>query len=226
MVREHKFKGVYTERRGKWDVILTKSIAPGKDVYGEEIIIDKEKREEYRVWDPSKSKLCSAMIKGISQIGIKPGFKVLYLGVSTGTTTSHVSDIVGKEGTVYGVEFAPRMMREFIFFCEDRKNIIPILADANHPERYMSYVLEVDTVYQDIAQRNQTEVFLKNCNMFLKDGGFGLLCVKARSIDVTKRPKDIFKEVKRELEKKVTIVDYRELDPFQKDHCIFVCKKK
>src|SRR3972149_5399143 len=75
-------------------ILLTKSIAPGKDVYGEEIIIDKENREEYRVWDPSKSKLCSAMIKGISQIGIKPGFKVLYLGVSTGTTTSHVSDIV------------------------------------------------------------------------------------------------------------------------------------
>ena len=28
---------------------------------------------------------------------------VLYLGVSTGTTISHISDIVGQKGTIFGI---------------------------------------------------------------------------------------------------------------------------
>ena len=68
-------------------------------------------------------------------------------------------------------------------------------------------------------------VFLKNVNMFLKDGGYGLLAVKARSVDVTKNPKQIFREFRAQLEKNLAIIDYRELEPFQKDHCMFICKK-
>ena len=61
---------------------------------------------------------------------------------------------------------------------------------------------------------------------FLKNDGYALLAVKARSIDVTKQPKQIFKEVREKLEKNLIIIDYRELEPFQKDHCMFICKKK
>jgi len=67
---------------------------------------------------------------------------------------------------------------------------------------------------------------LKNCDKFLKKGGFGLLAVKARSIDVTEKPKKLFNKVRGELEKAVTVVDYRELSPYEKDHCLYVIKKK
>ena len=87
-------------------------------------------------------------------------------------------------------------------------------------------VSATDVIYQDVAQKNQVEIFLKNVNIFLKNGGYGMLALKARSIDVTKNPKQIFREVKEKLEKFLTIIDYRELDPFQKDHCMFICKKK
>ena len=151
---------------------------------------------------------------------------MLYLGSSTGTPVSHVSDIVGEEGMVFAVDIAPRMMRDFVFLCNERKNLSPILADSAKVDILKERVSAVDVVYQDVAQKNQVEIFLKNINMFLKDGGYGLLAVKARSMDVTKQPKIIFKSVKEQLEKELQIIDYRELDPFQKDHAMFICKKK
>jgi fibrillarin-like pre-rRNA processing protein len=109
---------------------------------------------------------------------------------------------------------------------EKRKNIVPVLADCKQPQTYSDRISMADVVYQDIAQKDQVDIFLKNCNMYLKKDGFALLCVKARSVDVTKKPAEIFNKVRAELEDKITIVDYRKLEPFEKDHAIFVCKKK
>ncbi len=50
---------------------------------------------EYRVWNPFRSKLAAAILGGVDQIYMPPGSKVLYLGAASGTTVSHVSDIVG-----------------------------------------------------------------------------------------------------------------------------------
>ena len=222
MKQYKQFKGLYTIEGKK--SIYTKSLAPGKNVYNEKIV--KHNNEEYREFNPRKSKLCAGLIKGISQIGIKPNSIVLYLGASTGTTVSHVSDIVGNDGFVFALDFAPRVVRELVFLCEERNNIAPLLENAFHPKRYLDKISLVDVIFQDIAQRNQVEIFLRNVNLFLQKDGFGILCIKARSIDVTKKPKTIFKEIRFELEKYITIVDYKELDPFEKDHCIFVIKKK
>jgi fibrillarin-like pre-rRNA processing protein len=223
MMQYRNFKGVYESRKGKKPVLLTKNLVPGKRVYGENLI--RENDGEYREWDYTRSKLAAALVKEISQIGIKENDFVLYLGAASGTTVSHVSDIVGKDGFIYAVDFAPRVIRDLVFVAQDRKNIAPILGDANKPETYSSLVSEVDVIYQDIAQRNQPEIFMKNMK-YLKKDGFALLCVKARSMDNAKKPRLIFQEVRSFLEKQITIVDYRELDPFEKDHCIFVCKKK
>jgi len=220
----HKFKGIYTAQKGRFLLYLTKNFVPGRKVYKENLYTEDD--VEYREWDPTRSKLGAALAKGVSQVGIYPGSKVLYLGASTGTTSSHVSDIVGEDGFVFALDFAPRTTRELVYLCELRKNMTPILADAKHPETYAQYVTQVDAVFQDIAQRDQAEIFIKNCNMFLKQGGFGILAVKARSVDVAKKPRIVFNEVRAFLEKNITIVDYRELDPFERDHCIFVCKKK
>ena len=223
MIIKSKIFEVY-ESLGKRRQLYTVNLVPGKNVYGEKLI--SENNVEYREWDASKSKLASSILKGSPNIGIRKNDYVLYLGSSTGTTVSHVSDIVGEEGMVFAVDIAPRMMRDFVFLCNERKNLSPILADSAKVDILKERVSAVDVVYQDVAQKNQVEIFLKNINMFLKDGGYGLLAVKARSMDVTKQPKIIFKSVKEQLEKELQIIDYRELDPFQKDHAMFICKKK
>jgi fibrillarin-like pre-rRNA processing protein len=217
------FKEVYERPKGKRFSLLTKSLNPGKRVYGENL--RREKGVEYREWDPNRSKLAAALMKGVKEIGIQEGSYVLYLGAASGTTPSHISDIVGNNGFIYAIDFAPRVVRELTFLAEQRKNIAPILADASKPETYYKNISEVDIIYQDIAQREQAEIFLNNFR-FLKNNGIALLCVKAKSVDVAKKPKQIFKELREFLNKNnVKIIDYRELDPFEKDHCIFVCKK-
>jgi len=224
-MEEIKKFNVFEEKRQR-RFIYTKNLTPGKTFFGEELV--RENGVEYRSWEFVRSKLGSAIKKEVSQIGIKDKDIVLYLGASHGFTPSYVSDLVGNEGFVFCIDNAPRVVRDLVFVCEERINMAPILADANHPEEYKSLVTpQVDVVYQDIAQRNQVGIFLKNCDAYLKRGGFGLLAIKARSIDVTKHPKIIFREVRKQLEESsMVIVDYRELEPFERDHAMFVCKKK
>ena len=224
MIKETKFRNVFELKKGRRKFLLTKNLAPGSSVYGEKLIQDDD--IEYRVWNPDKSKLAAAILNKVCQINLKPDTVVLYLGASTGTTVSHVSDIIGKGGFVFAVDSAPRVMRDLVFVCEQRSNIAPILADANMPDTYKDRITEVDWLYQDISQKNQVDIFLKNVDLFLKPGHFGLLAVKARSIDVTKDPATIFSEVKKQLEKHVIIADKVLLEPHQKDHCLFVCKKR
>jgi fibrillarin-like rRNA methylase len=52
------------------------------------------------MWNPFRSKLAAAVLAGLDNIYIKPGSKVLYLGAASGTSVSHVSDIVGPEGAL------------------------------------------------------------------------------------------------------------------------------
>ncbi|MBU1198564.1 MAG: fibrillarin-like rRNA/tRNA 2'-O-methyltransferase [Nanoarchaeota archaeon] len=206
--------------------LFTKNLTKGKRFFDEDFV--HSNGVEFRAWDVFRSKLGASIMKGVSQIGLKPGSLVLYLGASHGFTPSYVSDIVENDGFVFCVDNAPRVVRDLIFLCEQRKNMSPILADANHPENYKDLVTkEVDVVFQDIAQRNQVEIFLKNCAFYLKKGGFGLLALKARSVDVARRPSEIFKEVRKQLEEsEMLIVDQRNLEPYERDHAMFVCKKK
>ncbi len=218
-IKPHKIFEIYSDGRH----IYTKSILPGKKHFEERI--SAEKGEEYREFDPTRSKLAAMIMKGCTNAGIRKGDVVLYLGVSHGYTASFVSDIVNKEGLIFGVDPAPRVMRDLVFLSEQRKNIVPLLADANHPEEYQERVSGVDIVYQDIAQKNQAEIFIKNCKLFLKKGGYGLLAVKARSIDIKRKSKDLFIEIRTQLEKEFTVIDYKVLEPFERDHCMIIVKK-
>ena len=224
MIQKSKIFEIYESQYGRRTQLYTLNLMPGQNVYGEKLI--QENNIEYREWDAFKSKLAASILKGSPNICIRKNDVVLYLGSASGTTVSHVSDIVGNEGFVFAVDIAPRVMRDLIFLCYERKNIAPVLADANKVDIIKERISAVDVIYQDVAQKNQIEIFLKNAGLFLKNDGYALLAVKARSIDVTKNPKQIFKEVKEKLEKSMTIIDYRELEPFQKDHCMFICKKK
>ena len=204
--------------------LFTINLTPGKRVYEEPLV--KQNNIEYREWDAHSSKLAALILNKCNNIFLRKNDFVLYLGSSTGTTISHVSDIVGKEGFVFAVDLAPRVMRDLIFNLEARKNVVPILESANHTNKLMERISVVDIIYQDIAQKNQVDIFLKNISNFLKKDGYGILAIKARSIDVTKKPKQIFNQVREQLENELTIIDYKTLEPYQKDHAMFIVKRK
>jgi fibrillarin-like pre-rRNA processing protein len=172
-----------------------------------------------RVWDPHHSKL-SALYHLGSAPDLTSNMKVLYLGASHGTTVSHVADYVG---VVYAVEMAAGPMQDLLALCAVRRNIIPLFADAARPERYMPFVEEVDLVYQDIAQRDQAGILIKNLH-FLKQGGDSILIAKTRSIDVTRQPLSIVTELTGRLETCFRSVRATWLSPYHTDHAALVCE--
>jgi fibrillarin-like pre-rRNA processing protein len=200
--------------------LATLNLTPGRRVYGEKLV--QASGKEYRVWDTYRSKLAAAIEKGVEKIPLDLGYKVLYLGAASGTTASHISDIVGRDGTVYCVEFSPRVMRELVAVCEYRKNMFPILADARFPEKYRMLVDEVDAIYQDVAQPNQSEIMIKNAKMFLKQGGHGFLAIKARSVDVTLEPSEVYKRETETLKQSFEISKVVHLEPYDKAHVMII----
>lgn len=218
-MNETHLRGVYRQGRKYY----TKNRTPGKTFFDESTV--KIGKDEYREVSPGQSKLVAGLAKGCQQFGIQQDSVVLYLGASHGYTPSFVSDML-PEGMLYCVEFSPSVARDLVFVCEQRKNMVPILADAAQPARYAWRITAADIVFQDIAQRDQLGIFLKNCRQFLKPGGFGMLAIKARSIDATRKPGEIFKDVRKRLERQqdIVLVDYRELSPYEKDHAFFVVK--
>jgi fibrillarin-like pre-rRNA processing protein len=189
-------------------------------VYGEELL--KTKDGEYRSWDPFRSKLAGAILKGeLPSDVIEGGDKVLYLGASTGTTISHVSDIVGGGGLVVGVELSARVGREFLeHVAKARPNVIPFISDARETERFTGFG-KMDVVYCDIAQRDQTDIAVANAKMHLKKGGRLLLIVKARSIDGLKEPAQVFEEEAQRLrDAGFSVEKVIDLRPYDKDHAL------
>jgi len=223
-VKKHKFPGVYTviEDDGS-ERIATKNLVPGQKVYGERIV--KWKGEEYRIWNPNRSKLAAAILNGLKNFPIKPGTTVLYLGIASGTTASHVSDIIDWEGKIFGIEFSPRVLRELVPLVEERRNIVPILGDATKPEEYRALVTKVDVIFEDVAQPTQAKILIDNAKAYLKSGGYGMISIKSRSIDVTKEPEEVFREVEKELSEYFEVVERISLEPYEKDHALIAVKK-
>jgi len=206
--------------------LATLNLTPGKNVYGERLV--RFGSEEYRLWDPYRSKLAAVILKGLETVPIQPNHKVLYLGAASGTTASHVSDIVGEGGHVYCVEFAARAIRELVNnVCAFRPNMSPVLADARLPERYSTLVGKVDDVYCDIAQPEQARVLADNADLFLVDGGWVILAVKAQSIDVTKEPSEIYEhEINIMKARGFRISGVVHLEPYDKAHVMIVAEKE
>ena len=201
--------------------LATENLVPGNQVYNEKLV--KIKGIEYRTWDPFRSKLAASIYNGLDDFPFKIKSDVLYLGVSTGTTVSHISDIIGNTGTIFGVEHTSRVARDFLDrVASHRNNIVPIIQDARKPNEYFSVSKKVDIVYVDIAQPDQTSIAIENCKMFLKDNGYLFLVIKSRSIDVTKDPKKIFESEIKKLEGSFKINQVINLGPYDKDHAIVI----
>ncbi|RLF08306.1 MAG: fibrillarin-like rRNA/tRNA 2'-O-methyltransferase [Thermoprotei archaeon] len=226
-VRPHEsIEGLYVVELDDGSLRLaTRNLAPGIKVYGEMLI--QHEGVELRIWDAYRSKLAAAFMKGLKTSPLKEGLRVLYLGAASGTTCSHVSDIVGHKGRVYGVEFSPRVMREFLErVARHRENVIPILADARFPAEYSHVMEEVDVIYQDVAQPYQSKILIDNADFYLKKGGWAFLAIKARSIDVTKEPSEVYKrEIETLKEGGFEIVHVVHLEPYDVDHAMILARR-
>jgi len=204
----------------------TKNLTPGRNVYGERLV--KFKGVEYRVWDAFRSKLAGAIIKGLQTVPVEEGSKVLFLGAASGTTPSHVSDIVGETGHVYCVEFAQRSLRDLVNnVAQFRPNITPMLEDARMPERYAMFISgKVDMVYCDVAQPEQAKLLSDNADVFLKQGGWVMLACKSQSIDVTMSPQDVYKQEAQVLRRRgYDVKEIVALDPYDIAHAMIVAQK-
>ena len=201
--------------------LATQNFVPGNQVYNEMLV--QYNGVECRIWNPFRSKLAAAIMNGLDDFPFTQKSDVLYLGVSTGTTISHISDIVGQGGTIFGIEHASRVARDFLDrVASHRKNIVPIIQDARKPEEFFSVYKKVDVVYVDIAQPDQTDIAIENCRLYLKSGGYIFLIIKTRSIDVVKDPRSVIKEEIKKLETLFEIKQTIDLHPYDKDHAMVI----
>lgn len=218
-IRRTEWEGVYTD--GSW--LYTRNLVPGKAVYGEGLA--DQDSVEYRKWDATRSKLAAYLKRGGRAWPFSERSSVLYLGAGSGTTVSHLSDIC-RSGHLLAVEISPRVFRDLVSIAEARPNLTPVLGDAGRPESYRSHAAAVDVVYQDVAQRDQEAIFLRNLDL-LTPGGTGYLMLKSRSVDVAARPSGVYEETRRSLlGHGFEVLDLRGLEPFQKDHAAIVVRKR
>ena len=218
MVDKQTFFWIQVEGEKK---LATQNLVPGNQVYNEKLV--QHKGSEYRIWNPFRSKLAAAIMNDLKNFPFNQKSDVLYLGVSTGTTISHISDIVNQGGTIFGIEHASRVARDFLDrVALHRKNIVPIIQDARRPEEFFSVYKKVDIVYVDIAQPDQTNIAIENCRLYLKSEGYLFLVIKTRSIDVVKDPKMVIKDETKKLETLFEIKQTIDLHPYDKDHAMVI----
>lgn len=226
------FEGVFQvpdPRNPNKKILATKNLSPGRSFYGEALVKRRFDGEtaEFRSWDPFRSKLSAAVLNRLEHFPFSQGTYCLYLGASTGTTVSHLSDIVGNNGKIFAVEMAARVAREFLEnVVKYRKNIVPIVEDAKHPEKYPAIYGKITVVYSDVAQPDQTEIAALNCNMYLESQGLLFMVVKASSIDALKSKKEVFQDQVKILERsKFSILELIDLEPYDKNHAMIVARK-
>ncbi|GAA5852888.1 hypothetical protein JCM9279_006215 [Rhodotorula babjevae] len=233
ILEPHRHPGVFVAK-GKEHLLVTRNLVPGDSVYGEKRISIEQpaadpslpaEKVEYRVWNPFRSKLAAGILGGLDDIHIGPGKKVLYLGAASGTSVSHVADVVGPEGTVYAVEFSHRSGRDLVNMAKKRTNVIPIVEDARHPNKYRMLLSMVDVVFADVAQPDQARIVALNAHHFLKNGGHAVISIKASCIDSTAPAEAVFAaEVKKLQSESFKPREQLTLEPYERDHAMLVAE--
>jgi len=230
VVEPHRHKGVFIAK-GKEDLLATLNMVPGETVYGEpKVSVENKKmvngtpeteKIEYRIWNGFRSKLAASIFNGVDNIYMFPGAKVLYLGAASGTTVSHVSDLVGPEGVVFAVEYSERSGRDLVNMSKKRPNIIPIIEDARKPTKYRMLVSMVDCIFSDVAQPDQARIICINAEHFLKNGGGFVFSIKANCVDSTADPEVVFTQQLQELKSNgFKPMEQVTLEPYERDHAV------
>ncbi len=211
------------EREDGARYVLTKNLVPGATVYGEQLI--NYEGIELRYWNPYRSKLSAAILSGAEHLPSFRSKRLLYLGAASGTTASHVSDLMDLDGLVYCVEFSTRNARNLVKLCELRVNMIPIVSDARQPHVYGAFMEPVDIIYQDVSQPDQVEILKTNIEWFLKKSGYFLLALKTQSIDTTIPPEMVHQKVLGQLESSgYQVVESLNIHQYQAHHWFIIGK--
>nr|BAS01401.1 fibrillarin like-protein [Lotharella vacuolata] len=222
LLESHRFPGIFVAR-GLEDCLVTLNKTPGKSIYGEKLILSffNNKRLEFRVWNPFRSKLSAAILLGFNSLYFSRGSKILYIGASTGTTISHCSDIIGRKGIIYAVEFSYKCILQLLFTCTNRENIIPIFGDARYPHKYQIIVPIVDSIITDISQPDQTRILGLNALYYLKKKGSFLISIKTRNIDSLSTEEAVFVGEKEKLCKLGLFpTEQISLEPYDRSHAL------
>lgn len=199
----------------------TRNLVPGQRVYGE--LVRRFQGKEYRDWAARRSKVAAYMEKGGRAFRLSGDETILYLGAASGTTVSHLSDLL-PQGRLVAVEVSPRPFRDLLGLAASRPNVLPVLSDAHTPEAYAALLdRPADVVIQDIAQRDQADIFRRNLERLGGPATRAFLAVKARSVDVAAAPPRIYERLRQQLSTAgLPVHDVVELDPFETDHAMFV----
>ena len=164
-------------------------------------------------WNPYHSKLAAYILaKGMYWPFTKKSI-VLYLGAAEGTTIRFLSNIC-LDGRIIGVDISPTSMAELLLLAEDKTNIIPFLGDAHFPKQYEPHVNSPDIIYQDIAQSDQLDIFIRNYNYFKPK--FGFLMLKSKSIKGNDN--EIIAQYKEKLKSHFKIVECINISKWAKGH--------
>ncbi len=225
-IKNHpKFCNVFTSGSKEKLRLYTRNRDKGNRVYGERLLEYKE--NEYREWDPFRSKLAALILENPINNFLSDDLSCLYLGASSGTTISHLSDIL-TNGIIYGVEFAERSIRQLIQNTSRRKNVIPIFADARYPDEYAKSIFsKIDLIYQDVSQPNQAEIAIDNSNYYLNEKGLLVLAVKSQSIDSVQKSEYIYAQEKKILENRgYKIIESINIHKYAANHIVLLVKKR
>ncbi|MHA2036822.1 MAG: fibrillarin-like rRNA/tRNA 2'-O-methyltransferase [Promethearchaeota archaeon] len=220
-----KFYNVFTSGSPEKLRLYTKNRDIGNRVYGERLLEYKE--NEYREWDPFRSKLAALILENPINNFLSDDLNCLYLGASSGTTISHLSDIV-TNGIIYSIEFAERSIRQLIQNTSRRDNVIPIFADARYPDEYAKSIFStIDLIYQDVSQPNQAEIALNNSNYYLNEKGLLILAVKSQSIDSIQKSEHIYAQERKILESGgYEIIESINIHRYAANHIVLLVKKR
>jgi fibrillarin-like pre-rRNA processing protein len=211
-VETTRWPGVHREGRD----LYTVNLEPGTRVYGE--TLRTVSGVEYRLWDPFRSKLAAFLLAGAPESVLPAVRRCLYLGAAHGTTVSHLSDL-WPDAAIFAVEKSPSSFAPLLALARRRPNLLPLLTDAQLPERYRADVGEVDFLYQDVAQRDQAGIFVQNVEACLAPKGRAILMLKARSVTQRRSPSAIVRETRERLGRAGLRIDAEApLAPFSRDH--------
>lgn len=196
--------------------LFTQNLRPGRSVYGE--VLRREGTMELRGWDPWRSKLAAYLLSPQAQLDLRGVHRLLYLGAAHGTTASHLSDLL-PSAELFVVEKSPRAFAQLLGLAQERPNLLPLLADAQMPERYRADLAPVEFLYQDLAQRDQARIFAENAAAALAPGGAGLLMLKVRSVTQRRSPRELIQEARAELARAgLAPRPAIDLAPFSREH--------
>ena len=208
---------LWTRRRPDRDELWTETVGELPAVYGERWESDGVRA--LRAFEPARSKLAAALVRGWDGPLPQPGERWLYLGAASGTTASHVADLLGPNGRLYAVERSARPFSRLLRLAERWSNLLPILGDAHAPERYADRVPLVDGIYADVAQPDQGPLLLANAALFLRDeGGSVVLALKTSSMGRGVSASEHLRNAEAALANDFDLDTAVRLDPFYRSH--------